>query len=167
MSAHSLSLSLSSQIICEGANGPTTPGADEILLKKKILVLPDIFANSGGVIASYFEYLKNINHVSFGKLTFLYEREMSYAILKSVEEAVRKAGICTVVCPNPKLKVMLENASEVDIVHSGLVTVMEEAAHGIMETANKHELCLDVRTAAFIYCVNKIVQSYETTGLII
>lgn len=156
---------IKAKIIIEGANGPTTPGAHKILLGKKVLILPDIFANAGGVIASYFEYLKNINHVSFGKLTFKQDKDQAYGILKSIEESIRKSGICVNICPNQKLKKQLEEASEADIVRSGLESVIETAALGVMTTANQYELCLDLRTAAFIYCVEKIFQSYETAGL--
>lgn len=90
---------------------------------------------------------------------------MTYAILKTVEDALRKAGICVNVAPTKKLKEMIDLASEADIVQSGLESVIETAAHGIMATANKHELCIDLRTAAFVYCVEKIFQSYETAGL--
>uniref|UniRef100_A0A336MSE8 Glutamate dehydrogenase n=1 Tax=Culicoides sonorensis TaxID=179676 RepID=A0A336MSE8_CULSO len=156
---------IKAKIIVEAANGPTTPEAHEILLDRKILVIPDLFANAGGVIASYFEYLKNINHVSFGKLTFKHERDQVYAILKSVEESIKKAGMEIDILPSPNFKDQLEQASESDIVRSGLESVMQNAAIGVMKTANQFELCLDLRTASFIYCVDKVFQSYEKAGL--
>lgn len=103
--------------------------------------------------------------MSFGKLTFKHDRETTYAILKSVEDSIRKAGICVNVAPTKRLKEMIEQATEADIVAFGLESVIETAAHGIMATANKHELCLDLRTASYVYCVEKIFQSYETAGL--
>ncbi|KAL4703025.1 hypothetical protein ACJJTC_019243 [Scirpophaga incertulas] len=157
--------SLHCKIIGEGANGPTTPAADAELRRRGVLVLPDLLANAGGVTVSYFEFLKNINHVSFGKLSIKFWRDSNTALLDSVEKSLKESSVDAKIKPSPIFQTMMSGASEKHIVNSGLEYSMMNACDNVMKAAVTHKLGLDVRTAAYITAIEKIFVTYDEQGL--
>ncbi|XP_026731610.1 glutamate dehydrogenase, mitochondrial-like isoform X2 [Trichoplusia ni] len=156
---------VNAKVIAEGANGPTTPSAHCILVKKNVLVLPDLIVNAGGVTVSYFEFLKNLNHVSFGKLSIKFWRDSNTALLDSVETSLKCAKVDARIVPTAAFASMMSGASEKHIVDTGLEYSTTNTCANVIATAKTHKLGLDMRTAAYINAIEKIFCTYDEHGL--
>merc|ERR1712083_670277 len=106
---------------------------------------------------------------SYGRLTFKYERESNYHLLQSVHNSLEKrfgrVGGPIPVTPSEDFLARMSGASKKDIVHSGLDYSMERTAKGIMQTAQKMNLGIDLRTAAYVNSISKIFTTYRAAGL--
>src|SRR3990172_110900 len=150
---------IKAKIVAEAANGPTTPQAAKILEKKDVLILPDLYLNAGGVTVSYFEWLKNLSHVRFGRLGKRHEELINRTVVESIEKAVGKNL-------DAKAKsILMQGADEEDLVNSGLEETMIQAYHEIRETKSKDKKISDLRTAAFVNAIDKIATSYLALGI--
>ena len=147
------------RIVLEGANGPTTPEADAVLRGRGALVIPDVYANAGGVIVSYFEWLKNLSHVRFGRLEARYQAHAEDRLLRAVERATgaRLAADDRAAVVRP--------VDELTIVNSGLEETMVTAYHQIRDLAHETEGIDDLRTAAFLLAIRRVAQAYLERGV--
>ena len=150
---------IKARIVLEGANGPTTADADEIFRQKRMLVVPDIYANAGGVTVSYFEWLKNISHVRFGRL----ERRLQQATGAGLVGAIEKATGTTFADPDRATLIPVHD--ELSIVNSGLEETMATAYQGLRQARLATPGLGDLRTAAFFVAIEKIAHSYLELGI--
>jgi glutamate dehydrogenase (NAD(P)+) len=147
------------KIIGEAANGPLTPAADEVFIKKGILVIPDMYLNAGGVTVSYFEWLKNLSHVRYGRLEKRFTENQNAQMLEQIEELTGKKVLGT------QRELMLHGPDEVDLVNSGLEETMINATHEIIECWKANPTIEDMRTASFVVAINKVGMSYAQLGI--
>lgn len=147
------------RIIGEAANGPLTPEADDIFAKKGILVVPDMYLNAGGVTVSYFEWLKNLSHVRYGRMEKRFTENMNGNILEQIESLTGKK------VSDAERKVIQHGPEEVDLVHSGLEETMISATREIMDIWHKNPEIPDMRTAAYVCAIDKVGTSYAELGI--
>jgi glutamate dehydrogenase (NAD(P)+) len=150
---------LQTRIVAEAANGPTTFEADRILKHRKILAVPDLFLNAGGVTVSYFEWLKNLSHVRFGRMGKRFDEMASLKLLGAMEKATGQQ------ISEEERKLLTKGADEEDLVNSGLEETMINAYHQIREIKVTRNEVPDLRTAAFINAINKVAISYMELGI--
>jgi glutamate dehydrogenase (NAD(P)+) len=150
---------IKAKIIAEAANGPLTPEADEIFVKRGILVIPDMYLNAGGVTVSYFEWLKNLSHMRFGRMEKRFQENMNSHILDQLENATGKD------IDEKEKKLILHGADEIDLVHSGLEETMIDATSEIMKIWKENPSIPDMRTAAYVNAINKVATSYKELGI--
>ncbi|MES2619433.1 MAG: Glu/Leu/Phe/Val dehydrogenase [Bacteroidota bacterium] len=150
---------IKARIIAEAANGPVTPAAEQILLKKGVMIVPDIYVNAGGVTVSYFEWLKNLSHVRFGRMQKRYEEKHQTNFIKLVEDLTGKT------VSKSRIEQLIHGAEEIDLVNSGLEDTMIEAYNDIRDYKKRRKSEIDLRTAAFAVSINKIKDSYYAMGI--
>ncbi len=147
------------KIIAEAANGPMTADASEMLHQRGVYVIPDTYLNAGGVTVSYFEWLKDLEHVRFGRMEKRFEEHAFRRLLTAVESATERKFSEDI------LASLAQGAGERDLVYSGLEETMCHAFNEIEEIRRQHDGEIDLRTASFISAIDKIAVSYRDRGI--
>ena len=150
---------IQAKIIAEGANGPTSPEAEAIFYANGGIIIPDMYANAGGVTVSYFEWLKNLSHVAFGRMNRRFEENSNLNLVNMVE------GLTGVSLTSMQRSTIIKGASELELVNSGLEDTMIRSYHEIRETYKANPKIDTLRTAAFVGAINKIAVSYQNLGV--
>lgn len=150
---------IKAKIIGEAANGPCTPEADDIFAQKGILCIPDMYLNAGGVTVSYFEWLKNLSHVRYGRMEKRFTENQNANILAQMESLTGKQ------VTGKDRESILHGPDEVDLVHSGLEETMINATREIMDVWKSNPEIPDMRTAAYVSAINKVATSYLELGI--
>ena len=150
---------IKAKVIFEAANGPVTYGADEILFKRGITVVPDVYVNAGGVTVSYFEWIRNLSHIRFGRMQRRHDELRSHQYVSLLQE-ISGANISD----DAKSKI-IHGADEVDLVRSGLDDTMRLAYQEMRNELMNNDKIRDLRTAAFVIAIQKISRSYIDIGI--
>lgn len=149
---------IKAKLIAEAANGPVTFEADRILQKKGIAILPDAYVNAGGVIVSYFEWIRNLSHIRFGRM----ERRFDETRGRHIVQALESLGGTV---PDYLRDELIRGADEFDLVRSGLDDSMRLALQEIIHVRNSNDKVEDFRTAAYVIALTKLARSYQDLGV--
>jgi len=150
---------IQSPLIVEAANGPVSYTANEMLRERGIVILPDILINAGGVTVSYFEWIKNLSHIRFGRLERRFDEFKGQQLIDVLETTFNKR------VPEQQQKDLVAGAREVDLVRSGLDETMRTAYQEIREVLHSRKDIPDFRTAAYTVAIEKIARSYIEMGI--
>ena len=152
------------RLIVEAANGPISFGADEILRKKGIIIIPDMYANAGGVTVSYFEWVKNLSHIRFGRMQRRAEEGRSRLLVEELERLSADKGLGWTLADDFKEK-FLQGSDELALVRSGLDDTMRTAYQSMREVWHSRENVEDLRMAAYIVAIDRVAKTYRSKGL--
>ena len=155
---------ISAPLIIEAANGPVTAGADEVLRKKGTVIIPDMYANAGGVTVSYFEWVKNLSHIRFGRMQRRQEEARHQLVVDELERLSGDKQLGWTLSPDFKDK-YLRGAGELELVRSGLDDTMSTAYQSMADVWHSRDDVDDLRTAAYLVSIGKVAASYRAKGL--
>lgn len=150
---------IQAKLIVEAANGPVTFDADCILRQRGVQILPDAYVNAGGVVVSYFEWIRNLHHIRFGRLERRFDENRGRAIVAALEEATGRP------LPEKIRQELMHGASELDLVLSGLDDAMRQAFQQIIETRDRYPEIEDYRVAAYVIALKRLASSYLDVGV--
>lgn len=150
---------IQAKIIAEAANGPITSLAEAVLLEAGKLILPDVYLNAGGVTVSYFEWLKNLSHMRFGRMQKRFDQNQYTALIDMVERHTGRS------VSQKERTIIAKGADEIDLVRSGLEETMINAYHQIRDIMKRKKQVDDLRTASFVSAINKISNDYLSLGI--
>ena len=151
-------------LIIEAANGPVTAGADDILRTKGTVIIPDMYANAGGVTVSYFEWVKNLSHIRFGRMGRRQEEARHQLVVDELERLSADKELGWTLSPDFKQK-YLRGAGELELVRSGLDDTMRTAYQSMCHVWHDRKDVDDLRTAAYLVSIDKVAASYRAKGL--
>ncbi|WP_010142139.1 Glu/Leu/Phe/Val family dehydrogenase [Oceanicola sp. S124] len=151
-------------LIIEAANGPITFGADEVLRKKGTVIIPDLYANAGGVTVSYFEWVKNLSHIRFGRMQRRQEEARHQLLVDELERLSADSGVGWQLSPGFKEK-YLRGAGELELVRSGLDDTMRTAFQSMRDLWHGRGDVEDLRMAGFLVAIERVAASYRAKGL--
>ncbi|MCP4820333.1 MAG: Glu/Leu/Phe/Val dehydrogenase [Shimia sp.] len=151
-------------LIIEAADGPITAGADEILRNRGTVIIPDMYANAGGVTVSYFEWVKNLSHIRFGRMQRRQEESRHQLVVDELEKISQAMGSQYSLTDNFKQK-YLRGADELELVRSGLDDTMRIAYQSMRDVWHERADVEDLRTAAYLVSIDKVAASYRAKGL--
>ncbi len=155
---------IKANLIIEAANGPITAPADDILIEKGIVVIPDMYANAGGVIVSYFEWVKNLSHIRFGRMQRRQEEYRSRLLVEELNDMFQNTTL-NVKFSEKFIDHFLQGAGEMELVRSGLDDSMRLGYQAISEIWNSRNDVADLRTAAYLVAIERVAASYASKGL--
>ncbi|MDH5530084.1 MAG: Glu/Leu/Phe/Val dehydrogenase [Paracoccaceae bacterium] len=155
---------IKASLIIEAANGPITAGADDILRKKGVIIIPDLYANAGGVTVSYFEWVKNLSHIRFGRMQRRQEEARHQILIDELERLSADKGLGWSLSPGFKDQ-YLRGAGELELVRSGLDDTMRAAYQSISNVWHSRNDVTDMRMAAYIVAIERVAASYRSKGL--
>ena len=155
---------IDARLIIEAANGPITAGADEVLRKKGVVIIPDMYANAGGVTVSYFEWVKNLSHIRFGRMQRRQEEARHKLVVDELERLSLDSGTGWTLSPDFKDR-YLRGADELELVRSGLDDTMRGAYQSMREVWHSRNDVEDLRVAAYLVSIDRVAKSYRAKGL--
>lgn len=155
---------IKANLIIEAANGPVTAGADDVLREKGIIIIPDMYANAGGVMVSYFEWVKNLSHIRFGRMQRRQEETRHQLLLDELKRLSSTAGLNWDLSESFQEK-YLKGADELELVRSGLDDSMRAAYQSMRDVWHNHPGVEDLRTASYLVSIERVAASYRSKGI--